>query len=376
MKPRKSPLAVGTAKGARTGSLTKQNGARRWAARQLSREMLDTAKARVGIAAAWHSLGLPGEPRRLCCSPFRDERHPSFSISAEDRLWHDFADGTGGDVVSFIQRATGCDAREAIQRVLELAGGALASPVILAPRAAPSANARPAYDGLSCLDLQRPTLCEVIALAGLRDWPTFAGLELAASRGLLRMADVTRRGETHRSWIFTDDARRSAQARRLDGGEWPGDGYTFKSNSLRTDPEHPPGLADVLACDRRVVLLCEGEPDALAALLLAWCADLSGEMGVLCLTGARKPLAPTVLEKLWGRRCRVMLQSDPTGREGALVWAESIHAAGISVDLASLAGRTRADGQPAKDVADLCRRPAELENLEQLAADVLGNLLP
>jgi RND superfamily putative drug exporter len=35
---------------------------------------------------------------------------------------------------------------------------------------------------------------------------------------------------------------------------------------------------------------------------------------------------------------------------------------------------TRADGQPAKDVADLCRRPADLENLEQLAADVFGNL--
>jgi hypothetical protein len=61
--------------------------------------------------------------------------------------------------------------------------------------------------------------------------------------------------------------------------------------------------------------------------------------------------------------------------KAALAWAESIHADGIAVDIANLDGRTRADGTPAKDLADLCQRPATLENLEQLAADVFGNLL-
>lgn len=189
------------------------------------------------------------------------------------------------------------------------------------------------------------------------------------------MADVRHRGETHRAWIFTDDARHSAQARRLDGEPWPGDGHTFKSKTLRTDPDAPPGLADVVACDRRAVLICEGEADTLSALLLAWAGDIADKVGVICLAGASKPLPLAVLEKLRGRRCRVMRQTDPAGHKAALAWAESIHAAGIVIDLANLDGRTCADGQPAKDLADLCQRPADLENLEQLAADVFGNLL-
>jgi hypothetical protein len=339
-----------------------------------SREQLDAAKARLSIADAWRALGLPGEPRRTCCSPFREDRHPSFSIFADGRGWKDFATGEAGDVVSFVKCATACTDAEAIRRVLELAGGNL-SPVALAPRQGPTKPDAARRDDLAGLDLQPPTLGEVLALAELRHWPTFAGLELAARRGLLRMADVRHRGETHRAWIFTDADRKSAQARRLDGEPWAGETHTFKSKTLRTDPDAPPGLADVVAHNRPVVLICEGEADTLSALLLAWAGDIAEKVGVICLAGASKPLPPAVLEKLRGRRCRVLRQTDPAGHKAALAWAESIHAAGIAVDIANLDGRTRADGQPAEDVADLCRRPAELENLEQLAADVFGNLL-
>ena len=338
-----------------------------------NRDQLDAAKARVSIADAWRALVLPGEPLRTCCSPFREDRNPSFSISSCGRLWNDFAADEGGDVVSFVKRATACTDAEAIRRVLELAGG-ITSPVALAPRHGPTKPVPAPYDGLAGLDLQPPTLGEVLALAELRDWPTFAGLELAAHRGLLRFSDVKHRGETHRAWIFTDADRKSAQARRLDGEQWAGETHTFKSKTLRTDPDAPPGLADVVAHNRPAVLICEGEADTLSALLLAWAGGIVGKVGVICLTGASKPLPPAVLEKLRGRRCRVIRQTDPAGHKAALAWAESIHAAGIVVDLANLDGRTRADGQPAKDLADLCRRPADLENLEQLAADVFGNL--
>ena len=344
-----------------------------WPSVARSREQLDAAKARVSIPDAWRALGLPGEPRRACCSPFREDKHPSFSIFADGRGWHDFATGEKGDVVSFVKRATACSDAEAIRRVLELAGGNV-SPVALAPRQGPSKSVAVPYDGLAALDLHPPTLAEIHALQDLRGWPSTAGLELAARRGLLRFAAVKHWGDTHRGWILTDDARKSAQARRIDGEQWPSDGHTYKSKTLRSDPNAPSGLADVVACDRRVVLICEGEPDTLAALLLAWCAGIADEVGVLCLAGASKPLPFAVLDKLRGRRCRVLRQTDPAGHRAALEWAESLRAAGVSVDLANLDGRTRAVGQPAKDVADLCQRPAELENLEQLSAELLGNL--
>jgi hypothetical protein len=339
-----------------------------------SREQLDAAKARVSITEAWRSLGLTGEPRRHCCSPFREDRHPSFSISACGRLWHDFATDEGGDVVSFVKRATACSDADAIRRVIEFAGGNYL-PVAIAPRQDSSKPVAVPYDGLAALDLHLPTLAEIHALQDLRSWPSTAGLELAARRGFLRFADVKHWGDMHRAWILTDHARKSAQARRIDGEQWPSDGHTYKSKTLRSDPNAPSGLADVVSCDRRAVLICEGEPDTLAALLLAWAGDIDDKVGVVCLTGASKPLPPAVLDNLRGRRCRVLRQTDPAGHKAALAWAESIHASGIAVDLANLDGRNRADGQPAKDVADLCRRPADLENLEQLAADVFGNLL-
>lgn len=335
------------------------------------RERLDAAKARIGIADAWRALRLPGEPRRACCSPFREERNPSFSVSADGRLWHDFAENAGGDVVDFVKRAMGSTDREAIARVLELAGDGTCAPVVLAPRT--EAKTRPVLDGLSGLELREPTVAEVFALAELRDWPSFAGLEIARMRGLLRVADVPHRGEVHRAWILTDESRRSAQARRLDGKPWRGASGEFKSKSLRADAEAPPGLADVLEADRRAVLIAEGEPDALAALLLAWANEDADRFGVLCMPGASRPFTPAVLEKLKGRRCRVLRQADEPGHRCALAWAESLHAAGVPVDLANLDGRTRADGQPAKDLADLCRRPLELEEIETLSAELLGN---
>ena len=341
--------------------------------RPFDRYALDQAKARVPISTAWRALNLSGEPRRVCCSPFREDRHPSFSIT-DDTLWHDHADGTGGDVVSFVKRATACTDAEAIRRVLDLSGGYVA-PVTLAPRQGPAKPPRAPFDGLAGLDLQPLTFADVRTLQNLRAWPLHIGLELANSRGLLRVANVKHRGETHRAWILTDDDLKSAQARRLDGEPWQGDGFTFKSKSLRTDADNPAGLADVLTHDRPAVLLCEGEPDALAALTFAWLADVSDRVGVIALTGASKGIPPAVCSALTGRRVRVIRQTDQAGHRCALAWGESLAAAGIHCDLVSIDGLTRADGQPAKDCADLLRRPADLEQLEPLAAALLAGLV-
>ena len=50
---------------------------------------------------AWLTSTFPGgrfqkDGNYLCSSPFREDRHPSFSISPEKRAWHDFATGEGG----------------------------------------------------------------------------------------------------------------------------------------------------------------------------------------------------------------------------------------------------------------------------------------
>lgn len=338
------------------------------------REALDAAKARVSVFAAWRALGLPGEPRRSCRSPFRMDRHPSFSVSSCGRFWYDHATSDRGDVVAFVQRATGGSVPDAISRVLSLAGG-VALPPVAAPLQGAGKAVAARYDGLRGLVLTPPTLSEVIAIHTQRDWFTFAHLEIARMRGLLWMADVPHRGETRRAWVFTDADRRSAQARRLDGEPWCGEEHTFKSKSLRSEPDAPPGLADVLTANREAVLLCEGEPDALCGLLLAWCAGISKQAGVIALAGAGRALTPTVIERLKGRKCLIFRQTDTAGHKAALAWAEALFAAGVTVHVANLDGLLRGDGVPAKDLADLCRRPVEIEYLEQLSEELLGKLL-
>jgi hypothetical protein len=352
--------------------------------RPFDRSALDNAKRIVTISAAWRALGIPGEPSRVCRSPFREDRHASFSIYAEELLWKDFSTSEGGDVVAFVQRATGCVMGEAIRRVIGLAGGHNTPPTFAPRLPAPARPALPPrYDGLKDLTLDPPSLAEINILQELRAWPFNAGLEIANRRGLLRIADISRNGQVIKTWILTDNSRKSAQARRLDGKEWQfANGNTAKSNSLRTDPDAPPGLDDIVTNNRPAVLICEGEPDALSALTFAWLADIAESVGVICLTGASKGLPPAVCAALVGRQVRILRQADKPDKNGvkqshraALAWLESLHAAGIACDIANIDGLNRADGTPAKDIADLLRRPADLEDLEPIARQLLANLI-
>ncbi|MBM3842726.1 MAG: hypothetical protein FJ397_05590 [Verrucomicrobia bacterium] len=81
------------------------------------------------------------------------------------------------------------------------------------------------------------------------------------------------------------------------------------------------------------------------------------------------------MERLKGRRCLIFRQTDTAGHKAALDWAKALFAAGVAVQVANLDGLLRGDGLPAQDLADLCRRPVELESLEKLSAELLGNLL-
>lgn len=53
----------------------------------------------------------------LC--PFHDERTPSFSVNAEDKLYFCFGCGEKGDAVRFVQETEGVDFREAVERLAE-----------------------------------------------------------------------------------------------------------------------------------------------------------------------------------------------------------------------------------------------------------------
>jgi DNA primase len=55
-------------------------------------------------------------------SPFNSERTPSFMVSPEKQIWHDFSSGKGGDIFVFVQEMEGVDFKGALEILARKAG--------------------------------------------------------------------------------------------------------------------------------------------------------------------------------------------------------------------------------------------------------------
>lgn len=55
-------------------------------------------------------------------SPFSGEKTPSFVVSPDKHIWHDFSSGKGGDIFSFVMEVEGMDFRQALEHLARRAG--------------------------------------------------------------------------------------------------------------------------------------------------------------------------------------------------------------------------------------------------------------
>ncbi|HEX7484378.1 MAG TPA: DNA primase [Candidatus Saccharimonadales bacterium] len=55
-------------------------------------------------------------------SPFSGEKTPSFVVSPDKHIWHDFSSNKGGDIFSFIMEVEGMDFRQALEHLARKAG--------------------------------------------------------------------------------------------------------------------------------------------------------------------------------------------------------------------------------------------------------------
>lgn len=90
----------------------------------MSADSITRCKVALPLPELWHKLGLRGEPKRSCLSPFRDEKEPSFSVFEQKGMWfwRDHALNIGGDEIDLIVMHSGCDKKDAIKTYHELAG--------------------------------------------------------------------------------------------------------------------------------------------------------------------------------------------------------------------------------------------------------------
>jgi hypothetical protein len=190
------------------------------------------------------------------------------------------------------------------------------------------------------------------AIADLRGWPSIAGMESLTRRNLLWHGMVWDDGRDWPAWIVTDSTRRNAQARRLDGQPWTGIGNAKAKTIPGCDPSWPIGAAAL--GERPLIVLCEGGPDFLAALLVAWWEGIEADqVAPVCMTGAGNSIHADALLFFAGKRVRIIVHTDGKGHEAGERWARQLYHAGATcVDGFYFDGLTKNDGQPMKDLAD------------------------
>ena len=216
------------------------------------------------------------------------------------------------------------------------------------PETKPEVSRRP---DLSGLELCRESDLEQISK--LRSIP-IEGLLLACERKLLFAYQNPFQG---RCWVITDDARRNAIARRLDGER-----FHFRNSEggkkegpkakcwLHANANWPIGIAQ--ATSFPAIALCEGGPDFLAAFALAHAGAVESLVAPVCMTGSGCSIHKETLPLFRGKRVRIFADADEPGQAALQRWAEQLRKEQAEVDCYSFDGLVKADGSPVKDLND------------------------
>lgn len=282
------------------------------------------------------------------CSPLRKDNDPSFSLNLKTGLWHDFATGDSGDIITFVQKKSRCDFPNALNELAHFAGLLIGNSVAATPKRSPINNKT-----ITLINLQR-WIGALFSPAGK------TAKEYLNSRGLC--------DDTLKNYKIGFDVVKKAVVIPLDSEgdhvtalkRFHFEGKTWKmSNGKKIVTTH--GHA-VLYCakligDAERVIVCEGELDCLVLRQRGYDA-VTGSAGA-------ETWKDEWTQNLVGKHVVICYDSDTAGRSGADKVANAIISVVSSVRKVDLFGNK--DNKDLKDVTDyFVEEKKTKENLEQL----------
>lgn len=317
---------------------------------------------RLDIRQIWRVLSLPGEPGKCVCSPFREEKKPSFSVYEDGGRWRfrDHASAEHGDALDFIRLAKGCNAGEALGWARDFLGlpdrrgkGNDGAAVVSKKRWFP--------------DLRPGTLAELNRLCELRGFGVEA-LRLAERRGFFGFCEFA--GTT--CWAVRDKRRMMMEFRRLDGRLF--DAYkglpVRKSHCIGTGKSFPIGIEEAAAFPK--VAWLEGAADFLAVFNFLLAEDKVDFVSPVAMLGAaNRRISDEALRLLSGKEVTLYPHCDEAGQAAAKEWARQLHGAGARVRAFDLSGCVKVDGTLGKDLADVCKISVDSFERERKFLEVL-----
>lgn len=316
---------------------------------------LEEAIKRLPLNALASRLAIQGEiPDRdgksvRCFFPdrhVRGDQNPSFNFFDHLTRFKCHACGVQGRGPDLVSMALGLDPRESVVRFIAMAGGA-AAPTIPAPTKRKVLALPP--------DATRGTGAQWRALAELRHIHPEA-VALASGMGVLLFGTV----HGCSSWIVTDQARKLAEARRMDGKLYPAIGRLGerKAHTLQgSSKSWPVGLLPRHSAPERFrkLAIVEGGPDLLAAYHFLLEQEAEDTLPVAILGRECRTIHPDALKLFQGRRMRIYphADSDKGGLRAAERWSDLIQRAyRIKPDGFNFDGLLRSDDSPATDLND------------------------
>ncbi len=337
---------------------------------------IEEAKKRLPLPALLRLLGIPSvsiptrDGQSARCPWYHQHSHgdkkPSFNIYQDGSRAKCFGCGYNLDAPDFLAKWKGLSRSDACREFIWMAEGhkvtLLRAPVIHLPRTRQ----------LPCPIAEMPLLSlltdeQVMQIARTRMlWPE--SILWACQLGVLKFGYVC----GHMCWVLLDDSKLIAEARRLDGLEFPAVGElgARKAHTLKGSTKSWPVGADLLRKYPGVqnVMLVEGGPDYLAALHFILQSQKQ-VLPVAMLGAGQAVIDPRALELLGGRRVRLYPHIDPKqqGLKAAHTWTEQLMRAGCRTDNFHFAGLLRSNGIPVKDLNDLTTlHPKDLSKIQNL----------
>ncbi len=301
---------------------------------------IDEIKLAYRIPAAWRDLQLDGEPGKCVRSPFRDEKNPSFSVHDDGRRWKDFAAGESGDVLDFVGRATGKETAGALEWIRQRLG--------FVEESGSNGDGKARKPRIPELRFASPN--ELSALSERRGFGIEA-LKLAEGRNFLRFCTFA--GQA--AWCVTDRRHELYEFRRVDGAPWPAYKHLpeRKSHCVGAGKRWPLGVREAEGFKK--CALVEGAPDFVALFNFLLAEGKEETVAPLAVLGAaNEKIEPEAMTLLRGRHVRLFPHLDEAGQRAARAWARQLAGAGCRVDAFDLSGCVRSDGEPGKDLADVC----------------------
>lgn len=269
-------------------------------------------------------LGLQGEPKASCRSPFREERSPSFTIYDNGTRWKDHGEQIGGDVVEFIKHGLGSDHKAVREWLQERLGYTEAPP---SSRKDPTSTKAIQYPSA----FAESTEARLAAMAEAKELQ-IETVNFLSHHAMLRF--LTIRGAE--CYVVTDGQNKNAEIRRLDAQPFFNGKKAYPLTGV--DKSWLIGADYLSEQPEANVLLVEGATDFLTAwdIATAYAHHKGGKKASwvpLALLGAScKAIHAECLKILQGRHVRLVPDGDDAGDKMREHWTACLAANGSSVD--------------------------------------------